>query len=50
MLREFTKGKDLIRPTITQFAIVYLILGFPSDSKSELILCLLIISGSQENL
>ena len=36
MLRHFTKGKDLIRPTATRFATAYLTLGCLSDCKIQL--------------
>lgn len=36
MLRHFTKGKDLIRPTTTRFATAYLTLGCLSDCKIQL--------------
>jgi hypothetical protein len=33
MLRHFTKGRDLIRPTATRFATAYLNLGRLNDHK-----------------
>ncbi|CAN0904254.1 hypothetical protein LINGRAHAP2_LOCUS22982 [Linum grandiflorum] len=36
ILKEFTKGQDLIRPAITQFATVYLTLGCLSQHKGDL--------------
>ena len=36
MLRHFTKGRDLIRPTATWFATAYLTLGCLNDHKMQL--------------
>ena len=36
MLRHFTKGRDLIRPAVTRFAIAYLTLGCLSELKGPL--------------
>ncbi|CAN1146840.1 hypothetical protein LINPERHAP2_LOCUS15510 [Linum perenne] len=36
MLKDFTKGGELIRPALTKFAIAYLTLGCLSEHKGEL--------------
>ncbi|CAN1317778.1 hypothetical protein LINPERPRIM_LOCUS30557 [Linum perenne] len=36
MLKEFTKGRKLFRPTVTRFATAYLTLGFRSEHKGDL--------------
>ncbi|CAN1153527.1 hypothetical protein LINPERPRIM_LOCUS14750 [Linum perenne] len=36
MLKEFTKGGDLIRPAVTRFATAYLTLGCLSEHKGDL--------------
>ncbi|CAN1121282.1 hypothetical protein LINPERHAP1_LOCUS5995 [Linum perenne] len=36
MLKDFTKGGELIRPALTRFAIAYLTLGCLSEHKGDL--------------
>ena len=47
MLRHFTKGKDLIRLDVTQFAIAYLTLGCLNDCKIQLMTMFTSSNGGQ---